>query len=148
MQLERYAFVKDPEKHYYEFYSEGPLGRVRKLVEYYRLPDVKTVVYNLSFGDWEEDSGKLNDKAVTNNADRDKVLATVAATVLDFMNNHPGASVFVAGNTPARTRLHQMGINRLWDEINNTFHLYGFVKGDWRPFKKGINYSSFLLQKR
>ena len=42
MQLDRYAFVKDPERYFYEFYSEGPQGRVRKLVEYYRLPQTKT----------------------------------------------------------------------------------------------------------
>jgi hypothetical protein len=121
---------------------------VRKLVEYYRLSHIKTLVYNLSFGDWEENTPKMNDKVVTNNADRDKVLATIAATVVDFINNHPGASVFVSGNTPARNRLYQMGINRQWDEIDKMFKLRGYVNGDWRSFEKGVNYTSFLLQAR
>jgi hypothetical protein len=60
MQLERYDFVKDPVKHYYVFYSEGPQGHVRKLVEYYRLSHIKTLVYNLSFGDWEENTPKIH----------------------------------------------------------------------------------------
>jgi hypothetical protein len=41
-----------------------------------------------------------------------------------------------------------MSINRQWDEIDKMFKLRGFVNGDWQPFEKGVNYTSFLLQTR
>lgn len=130
------------------FYSEGPQGVIRKIVEFYRLPNLKTEVYNLSFGDWDEVASKLNDKTVTNNGDRDKVLATVSLAVLDFISSHPNASIFAAGNTPARNRLYQMGISRVWEEIDDLFEVRGYVNGEWLPFERGISYTSFLLHKR
>jgi hypothetical protein len=146
MRQEQYAFTRVPERFYYDFFSVGPQGKIKKVVEYYRIPGVATEVYNLSFGDWDERESRMNDKANTNNADRDKVLATVAATVVDFLNHHPDASIFAAGSTDARTRLYQMGISRLWEEISNTFQVEGFINGNWQPFQKGVNYSSFLLK--
>jgi hypothetical protein len=38
-------------------------------------------------------TGELDDLSITNNGDREKILATVAATVLDFTDYQPGALV-------------------------------------------------------
>lgn len=146
MQLETYIFVKDPGKHYYEFYSEGPKGYVKKVVEYTRLDGLKTESYNLSFGDWDENSQRVNDKTTTNNEDRDKVLATVAATVIDFMQKRPNAFLFAQGSTPGRTRLYQMSINKLREEILNHFVVRRFVNNKWQYFEPGMNYTAFLLE--
>lgn len=147
MKLDRYAFTKEKGM-FYVFYSEGPKGRIRKVIEYSRLPGIKSEAYNLSFGDWDEVRFKMNDKAVSNNADRDKVLATVGATVIDFIQSHPDAFVFAQGSTEARTRLYQMSINRLWNEINTKFVVRGFVNSKWEELKPGINYTAFLLELR
>lgn len=96
MQLETYSFIKRPASYYYEFYSDGPNGKVKKVVEFFRLQDYKEGVYNLAFGDWDDNKQCINDLAITNNSDRDKVLATVAATVLEFMKDHPQAIVLAA----------------------------------------------------
>ena len=40
--------------------------------------------YNVGFGDFDPKSGKINDLVVTDNKDREKVLATVVATAMDF----------------------------------------------------------------
>lgn len=148
MHLDSYYFVKDPDTPQYEFYSEGPKGRIRKTVIYIRLPGLKTEAYNLSFGDWDNAVNKINDKIVTNNADRDKVLVTVAFTILAFIEDHPNAFIFVQGSTEVRTRLYQMNIRRFWKEINIRFIVRGFIDNQWQDLQPGINYSSFLLELR
>ena len=94
----------------------------------------------------DEETGRINDTIASNNDDRDKVLATVAGAVVDFMEDHPGAILYAEGSTPARTRLYQMGISKFWDEISEDFKIDGFANGGWKPFTKGENYESFLLK--
>lgn len=105
-------------------------------------------VYNLGFGDWDEESQTIKDDVRTNNDDRDKVLATVAFTVFEFMANHPDAILFAEGNTAARTRLYQMGISNNWAEINARFEVQGYYNGDWEPFRKSRNYQAFSLRSK
>jgi hypothetical protein len=148
MKIAAYPFMKRPESYYYEFFSEGPNGRIKKVVEYFRLHDPEAEVYNLAFGDWDEEERRINDLSVSNNADRDKVLATVGATVTDFMEVHPQSIVIAAGSTPSRTRLYQMGIVKVLDEINQDFEIQGYIDNSWKSFEKGVNYSAFLLKAR
>lgn len=146
MQLEIYPFIKRHETYYYEFYSGGPKGRLKKVVEFYRVQGYEQKVFNLSFGDWNENTNHICDDVISNNADRDKVLATVAATVMEFIRDHPEAIIFVTGSTASRTRLYQMGIGRIWDEINQLFEIQGYLDDIWQPFQKAVNYNAFLLK--
>jgi hypothetical protein len=148
MKIATYPFVRRPESYYYEFYSEGPNGRIKKVVEYFRLEEWEAEVFNLAFGDWDEKNNRINDLSISNNADREKVLATVAATVNDFMVNHPNAIIIAAGSTASRTRLYQMGISKVLDEIDQGFDIQGYTNNSWQPFQKGVNYSAFLLKAR
>ncbi len=66
----------------YEFHSDGPRGLIAKQVLYKEF-DEYAGVYNLGFGDLDA-SGKINDVVVTDNSDSEKVLATVALTVIKF----------------------------------------------------------------
>lgn len=88
MNEESYDFKREPEIFYYEFLSEGPNGIIRKVIQYQQL-SVNGNVYNLGFGDFDEQSGQVSDLSVSNNLDTQKILATVAKTVLDFMEQHP-----------------------------------------------------------
>ena len=128
-----------------EFLAGTP---VEKVVEYYRLQELEAEVFNLAFGDWDEYNHRINDLSISNNADREKVLATVAATVADFIKDHPHAFIIATGSTLARTRLYQMGIVKIWDEIKQQFEIQGYVNDTWRPFQKGVNYKAFLLKAR
>jgi hypothetical protein len=70
----------------YEFYSEGPKGRIRKLVIYSATGILNgCATYNLTFGDYDPVKHRILDLVVSDNKDQDKVLVTVAATVLDFI---------------------------------------------------------------
>ena len=88
-----YSFIKIPEEYYYEFYSEGPKGLIKKIVSYRLIQEMPIKLYDLGFGDWNNEIQDVDDKTNTNNQDRQKVLATVAETVLDFLENNPNACI-------------------------------------------------------
>lgn len=142
MNLDKYPVISTNEHLIYEFLSEGPNGTIKKVVVFDQLqPDL----YNLAFGDWDETTQQLIDDARSNNADRDKVLTTVAHAVVDFMQHRPNARLYAEGVTKAKTRLYQIGINANWEEISQLFDIKGFVNNPWEPFQRNKNYEAFVL---
>jgi hypothetical protein len=130
MNLSGYNYNSSEDFLSYEFYSEGPNGLIRKVIRftYRELPEIGFEYFNLGFGDWNYEKNKIEDFVVSNNEDADKVLATVALTVLDFTDRYPGVFVFAEGSTPVRTRKYQMGINRHFEEISKLFDVFGLVE--------------------
>jgi hypothetical protein len=145
MNLPKYPVFATEETHTYGFYSEGPMGRIRKFVFYQKIG---TNLFNLGFGDWDEERRQANDSNRSNNGDRDKVLATVASTALNFTDQFPDARLFAEGSTPARTRLYQMGISHNLLEINKKFEVKGFIGEQWEIFQHGRNYAAFLITRK
>ncbi len=96
------------------------------------------MVFNLAFGDWNEITGRIDDSTISNNNDRDKVLATVAATVIQFTTDFPRAIILAEGSNAARTRLYQMSITKFWDSIRQDFVLEGLRLDQWEPFRQGF----------
>src|SRR5436189_1648742 len=113
----------------FEFESVGPKGTIRKVVRYSPQNAVGTTYFNLGFGDWDEETKKIDDTVVSHNLDRDKILATVAATVLRLTEYYPDIPVYAQGTNPARTRLYQMGIAANWQAIETNLDVYGFYNG-------------------
>lgn len=149
MAEDKYTYLKIPEEYYYEFYSEGPKGIIKKIIRYRLIQEIPFKIYNLGFGDWDENASDVNDIVNTNNQDRQRVLATVADTVLDFLKSHPDASVFARGSTTSRTRLYQMNISAFWREISDaSFIVKGYLNKEWKPFQKGINFEAFIIRKK
>ncbi|RPD43186.1 DUF6934 family protein [Chitinophaga barathri] len=152
MPFEKYEFVPNGDYTEFTFLSQGPRGRIRKLVSYSKLNERMNgeTLYNLSFGDihdaWVRDEDMYRIRS--NNNDRDKVLATVAFTALEFAVRHPDCKIFVRGSTPARTRLYQMGINANWGYISELFLLKGYRRGQFEAFRPGVNYEFFTAQRR
>lgn len=87
-------------------------------------------VINLGFGDWDEVEGKVDDVIVSNNEDRDKILATVASTIIAFTEKHGRLPIFAQGSSPVKTRLYQMGINAHFKEVTSLFWIYGLKEGE------------------
>ena len=143
MNLDKYPIISTNEHLAYEFLSEGPNGTIKKVVFFQEIGDN---LFNLAFGDWDEAEQRIDDKARSNNNDRDKVIATVASTVIDFIKHYPYAQLFAKGSTPARTRLYQIGILANWHEISQLLILEGFIDGDWYPIEKHRNYQAFLVK--
>lgn len=143
MQLPRYNALANTTHTTYEFLSSGKTRTIKKVVLY---TEISPGVFNLGFGDWDEIEQVVKDHLRTNNGDREKVLATVAGTVIDFMHYHPHVILFAQGETPAKTRLYQMGINSNWHEISQLFDIIGFANNNWETFKQGKNYEAFALK--
>jgi hypothetical protein len=131
----------------YEFFSDGPKGVIKKIVRFQKIQEVPTI-YNLAFGDQDPETGDIIDSVTTNNDDRDVVLATVANTVIEFCKHYGNQFIIATGSTPARTRLYQMGINRLLDEISIDFDIYGIIEHESYRFEKNINYDAFLVKRK
>jgi hypothetical protein len=118
----RYQYKAEDHFEYFEFYSEGPKGVVKKVVEYQKTSDEN--VYNLAFGDYDEVAKGIDDLSVTNNGDSLKVLATVASTVYAFTDKHPKVMIIATGSTAVRTRLYRMGITNNLEEISQDFAIF------------------------
>ncbi len=103
------------------------------MVQY--TPTENTDEYNLGFGDYDPVTNAVSDTIKSNNGDRDKVLATVAATATDFLNWHPKASILATGSTDARTRTYQIGISRFYDEITPEHDVFGLRNDNWEVFE-------------
>jgi hypothetical protein len=146
MNLPRYQYFTSNFKDYV-FFSEGPKGRIKKVVRFTKIED-NPDIYNLAFGDESQDSGNIDDLVVTNNYDRDIVLATVINTVIEFSNHFGNHYVYATGSTPARTRLYQIGISNLLNEISVDFDIYGWRDGVFYKFEKNVNYGAFLIKRK
>lgn len=142
MEVRIYETISDDSRLSYEFFSEGQNGRIRKIVQYQKMMDN---IYNLTFGDWNVYHQKIDDKTISNNNDREKVLFTVASTVIIFLTYYPGTAVYFEGSTPSRTRLYQMGINANLHIISPRFNILGISNNISEPFKAGKNYEAFLI---
>jgi hypothetical protein len=148
MNADRYEYVISEMLLDYEFESEGPKGKIRKLVSFVPQNVDGTTYFNLGFGDLNIATGEINDLSVSDNKDTQKILATIAATVVEFTNHFPDMMVYARGSTPARTRLYQMGIASNLHEIEPLLKIFGFIDGEWQRFEKNINYEAFLALRK
>lgn len=146
MKVEKYHLKSDNSFSYFEFISIGSKGAVRKMIEF-QITSVPNL-YNLAFGDKNPETGELDDLAVSNNGDTEKVLGTVVAALYVFFDRNPQALVYATGSTPVRTRLYRMGITRFYNEIKNDFYLYGQIGDQLQVFEIGKEYKGFLAQRK
>lgn len=130
----------------YEFTSNGPRGQIPKIVKYSET-NLKDL-YNLGFGDKDQTGEDIDDKKISNNADRDMILATVVSTLYTFTDKYPDAWIFATGSTKARTRLYRMGLTKYYLEVMRDFQVLGLKDDEWIEFEKGIEFEAFLIQRK
>ena len=147
MNLERYPYFATTDFQEYSFYSEGPRGATKKIVKFMKAQD-DPVVFNLGFGDEDPITGLVSDTVTTDNKDTDLVLATVANTINSFCDQYGNHFIYAEGSTPARTRLYQMSISRLWSEIDVNFDIFGLKDGYFTNFQQNVNYDGFLVKRK
>jgi hypothetical protein len=146
MKSKKYLLESEASLTVFEFNSEGLNGIVPKMVEYTEtnIPGV----FNLGFGDKNLETGEIDDKAVTNNGDSQKVLTTVASSIYAFTSKYPDVWIFATGSTQARTRLYRIGITTNLLEIQDDFEIYGLNEDRWQIFQKGVVYDAFLIKRK
>ncbi len=146
MNLERYPLEAQSNLTVFEFFSQGPNGSIPKLIQFQQIN--QSPIYNLAFGNKDEKTGEIDDLAVSNNSDTQKVLATVVAALYAFFNSYPEAYVYATGSTTARTRLYRMGITRFYEEVIQDFELYGQVGDEFHQFEVGREYIGFMVLRK
>ena len=146
MKIERYHLKSDNTLTYFEFISIGSNGAVRKMIEFQATSTPG--IYNLAFGDKNPDTNEIDDLAISNNGDTQKVLATVVAALYAFFDKNPEAIVYATGSTPARTRLYRMGITKFYNEIQNDFYVHGQIGDKLYSFEVGKEYQGFVAQRK
>ena len=146
MKLDRYELKAEKNFTTFEFVSEGPKGKIVKAIQFQQT--VEANVYNLAFGDLNSLTGRIDDKAVTDNGDTEKVLATVIRAVYLFTEQYANAWVYAIGSTTTRTRLYRIGINKYFDIINEDFDILGEQKSDWEWYEKGKDYRAFAVHRK
>jgi hypothetical protein len=147
MRLDQYESKSNKNQTIFNFISEGSKGQILKSVRFVKIKGFRNV-YNLAFGDKQKGSNRIDDRVVSNNKDRDKVLATVASTVIIFTNRYPNASIFFRGSNDVRTRLYQIAIGKYFDELSENFDIQGYLDKYWLPYEKNVNYSAFLISRK
>ena len=146
MNLPHYAYYASSDYKDYFFYSDGPNGRIKKLIVYKKI-NHDPLIYNLAFGDEEPETGVMLDRVKSSNDDRDKILATVAYTIGDFSDHYGRPMIHIVGSTSSRTRLYQMSIAKIYHEICTAYTVRGYRDDDWEFFQKDVNYEAFIVQK-
>ena len=146
MKIEKYHLKSDETLTVFEFISEGLKGPIRKLIHFQPTPEKG--FFNLSFGDKNAETGDIDDLAISNNGDTEKVLGTVVSALYAFFDKHPDAFVYATGSTKARTRLYRMGITKFYKEIKNDFYLFGQVGDSFYNFEIGKDFNGFLAQRK
>jgi hypothetical protein len=145
MNVDKYALKTEGSRKIFQFVSEGPKGAVKKLIQFQNTDEPN--LYNLAFGDKLSDT-EIDDLAITNNGDSEKVLSTVITALYAFFDQYPSAFVYAKGSTKARTRLYRMGIVKFYDEVIRDFYLYGQIKNEFHVFEIGPDYNGFLVQRK
>ncbi len=144
MKLDKYELKSGEQLEVFEFVSIGTKGRIAKIVQY--TPTNYKNLYNIGFGDKNIETGEVDDLAISNNGDSEKVLATVVASLFAFIDRHKEAMVYATGSTKVRTRLYRMGISKYLDEIKKDFEVYGELESGWEEFREGVEYEAFLVK--
>jgi hypothetical protein len=146
MHLPHYQLTIGESKSIFEFTSQGPKGDIPKIIVFSKISE--NGLYNLAFGDYDEKTGQVNDRAVSNNGDSEKILATVIQALYIFFNKYPKRKVFAQGSTKSRTRLYRMGISKFHNDVKHLIYIAGRESevSDWEEFQLNKEYISFAVQ--
>ena len=129
----------------FDFVSSGKHGDILKRVIFEETE--KKGLYNLAMGDVEEDN-EINDFAVTDNGDRNKVIATVAIIIGAFARRYPDRLIVFRGGTDSRTRLYRMAIGMHFNELIRVYEIMGIAGGKLVAFEKEGEYEGFLIRRK
>lgn len=136
-----YPFLASQNYLSFKFESNCDGRKISKVVEYV---EVEEQIYNLAFGDIDE-NGELDDLSVSANRDMEKVLATVVQTIFVFFEMNPETTLFFQGSTPARTRLYQIVITKAKANWAEDFVIHGICDEQVEPFESNKPYTAFLI---
>ena len=144
MEQPKYEFKRTNELHF-DFISVGKKGEIHKRVTFIEL---QYGFFNMGLGDLNPETAEVDYFSVSDNGDRNTVLATVSEIIESFFELYPSYTIYFKGTSNSRTRLYQMAINHFYDELSERFHILGELDDKMTRFKRNTNYKSFLILKK
>jgi hypothetical protein len=129
----------------FDFTSQGKKGAIRKRIFFEAIEADN--VYNLTLGDVDE-NGELDDLAISNNGDRNKILATVVEAFGNYTTKYPDRWIFFKGSTKGRTRLYRMVVGLHLEDLSTCFEINAIVNEEIVPFTKNMEISGFLIKRK
>jgi hypothetical protein len=128
-----------------DFISVGKKGSIYKRVVF-SATELEHI-YNLAFGDIDE-NGEIDDSQISDNGDRNKVLATIMDIIKKYTEKHPSRLIFFKGSSHERTRLYRMAIGLNLEELKDLFNIYMYVNESIIPFSKDQQAEAFLIKRK
>lgn len=110
---------------FFSFESTG-VSTVVKIVTVQKLVEGKSF-YNLAFGNLvhEGEEVYIDDKALNQNKDGNKVLNTVFACLLLYLDQYPTSQIVFFGNTEVKNNLYKRKISTRLSELGKYFNVLG-----------------------
>ncbi|OJV16903.1 MAG: hypothetical protein BGO21_29085 [Dyadobacter sp. 50-39] len=144
-QYQAYLTESNEENTRFQFQSIGKRGVFEKVIFFTPLT---SDTYNLSLVDYNTKTNSYDDLSVTDNGDMPEVLVTVISTIHRFLGSNPGKKIYFEGSTPARTRLYQIAIGKIYDPQKSDLLIKGLQDNQWFPFEPNINFQGFLAEEK
>lgn len=123
-----------------DFISIGKNGPIPKRITF-TITEHENV-YNLTLGNVDE-NGELDDRTVSDNGDRNKILATIFYVVDAYTKKYPERWIAFRGSTKERTRLYRMAVGINLEELSKKFEIYAFAQEELVSFTKNMESMHF-----
>jgi hypothetical protein len=128
-----------------DFISIGKNGAIPKRITF-TTTELENV-YNLAFGDINA-KGEIDDYIISDNGDRNKILATVVNVVDDYTKKYPERWIIFSGSTKERTRLYRIAVGINLEELSRKFEIYAFVQEELKLFTKDMEINAFVIKRK
>ncbi|MEN8191474.1 MAG: hypothetical protein ABFS12_01575 [Bacteroidota bacterium] len=159
----------------YLFESVGK-NSIIKAIEYTYVRKISgRKVFNLGFGDYDEEDGTINDDSNSNNGDMRKVFSTVLNTVSKFFTENNDSAIWVQGSDSAsdfksnckltctknckdicknynrRIRAYRYYVDRNFVDLSKEYIFFGYIDGENHElvqYVPGNDYIGILIFKK
>jgi hypothetical protein len=129
----------------FDFISIGKKGAIAKKITFTSIEFDN--VYSLAFGDVDE-NGELDDYIVSDNGDRNKILATIFSVVDLYTKKYPERWIAFRGSTKERTRLYRIAIGLNLEELCQIFEIYIYTDKGLKPFCKNMEANVVVIKRK
>ncbi|MCF2486613.1 DUF6934 family protein [Dyadobacter sp. CY347] len=145
MKLDYYQTKPSDDYLSFRFESVSDTKTIKKMITFKPIPKGINF-YNLAFGDLDEQD-EMDDLMISNNADMEKVIATVIQSIFIFCQVNPTALIYIEGSTPQRTRLYRIIINKEFETFRKDFEIFGMINTLVEPFSRNRPYTAFVVKR-
>ena len=136
---------------FFTFLSQGEYV-IPKIIAFTPIERGGRKYFNWGFGDLviDEKTGEytLDDKAESNNGDVKTVFYTVISTLSHFFRLMPDATVYIEGSNRQRLEVYKGLIYRHWRQVEPFYDIKGFIEGEIKVFKPGIDFGYLLISRK